>query len=370
MITPSEPYAARPGSHPSRRIIFLVCGALSALGCVGTTDTGQQGETGSVSVDLVLVDGIEIAQVGWQITGNDMNMSGDIDVSAPGSTASVEVFGLPPGKTDYTVTLTATSTDTAVSCEGSAPFNIEIDESTDLVVMLNCKQPPTLGGVRVNGEVNYCTELTKVVLSPLETSVGNDIRLLSQAFDQEGDAITYSWTAEGGSIADPTAANTTYTCQDVGQHMVTILATDNDVYCTVATWTVPVTCVAECTSRTDCDDGNPCTTNPCVDGMCVLGVFNGAPCEISPGFPGFCRGAICVSVCRNVDCPPRNACVQRGTCNPATGECEAGDNKPAGAFCFGNAGGVCDGSGNCVECNNDGQCDAGESCVDGSCVGE
>ena len=90
-------------SHPTRWITLLVFGALTAFGCVGTTDTGQQSETGSLAVDLVLADGIEIDQVGWQITGNGMDMSGDIDVSAPGSTASVEVFGLPPGEMDYTV---------------------------------------------------------------------------------------------------------------------------------------------------------------------------------------------------------------------------------------------------------------------------
>ncbi len=72
-----------------------------------------------------------------------MDMSGDIDVSAPGSTASVEVFGLPPGEMDYTVALTATSSDEAVTCEGSAPFNVEVGQTTNVMVMLNCKQPRT-----------------------------------------------------------------------------------------------------------------------------------------------------------------------------------------------------------------------------------
>ncbi|MGB9340797.1 MAG: hypothetical protein WCB63_16235, partial [Polyangiales bacterium] len=219
------------GSHPSRWIIFLIAGALSAFGCVGTTDTGQQGETGSLSVDLVLADGVEIAQVDWQITGNDMDMSGAVDVSAPGSTASVEVFGLPPGATDYTVALTATSTDERVTCRGSANFNVEVGETTDVMVVLNCKLPRRFGGVRVNGEFNICAELIKAVVSPLQTSVGNDIDVSAQAVDQEGDPITFSWTGSGGSFADPTASATTYTCEQVGDHVITISVTDNDQYC-------------------------------------------------------------------------------------------------------------------------------------------
>ena len=254
-----------PGCRPLRWIALSLSALLPLVGCVGSTDS-PQGETGSLSVDLVLADGIEIDEVGWQITGNGMDMSGNIDVSAPGSTASVEVFGLPPGETDYTVTLTATSTDQEVTCQGSAPFNVEVGQSTDVMVMLNCKKPRTLGGVRVNGKFNICTQLTKAVVSPLQTSVGNDISLSAQAFDEEGDAIHYIWTGAGGSIADPSAASTTYTCQDVGDHTVTIMVTDNDVYCRMATWTIPVTCVEGdggdlCEDVICEDDGNECTAS-------------------------------------------------------------------------------------------------------------
>ena len=458
------------GSHPSRWIILLVFGALSALGCVGTTDTGPQGETGSLSVDLVLADGVEIDEVAWQITGNGMDMSGDIDVSAPGSTASVEVFGLPPGDEDYTVMLTATSTDEGVTCQGSAPFNVEIGKATDVMVMLNCKKPRTLGGVRVNGEFNICTQLTKVVVSPLQTSVGNDITLMSQAFDAEGDTIKYVWSGDGGSIADPSAANTTYTCQEVGEHMVTVMATDNDVYCKMATWTVPVTCVEgdggdlcegvtcddtgnECTAAecnpangecetsnvedgTDCGDGGMCSSGECVaadlcldvqcdecnacdpatglcapadegadcgdGGMCtggeciVVDLCEGVTCDDTgnectvamcntqtgecdtmdvpdgtecDGGNGACSSGVCVdnNLCAGVDCTSSNECVQDGICDPATGMCVDGANQPADTAC--GDGGVCDGQGTCVACNDASQCtDDGNACTAASCV--
>jgi hypothetical protein len=130
----------------------LAFGALFAAGCSMTTDT-PQGETGSLSLDLVIADGIVIDAVNWRITGNDMDMSGAIDVSAPGSTASAEVFGLPPGEESYVVMLTAESTDEQVACQGSAEFGV-------------------------------------------------------QAVDQEGDPIMFSWTGTGGSIADANACTT------------------------------------------------------------------------------------------------------------------------------------------------------------------
>jgi len=337
-----------PRSLPTRWITLLVFCALTALGCVGTTDTGPQSETGSLAVDLVLAGGIEINQVGWQITGNGMDMSGDIDVSAPGSTASVEVFGLPPGEMDYTVALTATSSDEAVTCEGSAPFNVEVGQTTNVMVMLNCKKPRTLGGVRVNGKFNICTELTKAVVSPLETSVGNDISLSAQAFDEEGDDILYIWTGNGGSIADPSAASTTYTCQEVGDHTVTIMVTDNDVYCRMATWTIPVTCVEGdggdlCEDVMCEDDGNECTATECnpANGACeTSNVADGTECD-----GGTCSGGVCVEVdlCEGVTCEDDgNECTTEA-CDPADGVCKT-SNADNGTDCSGGDGMCVDGA--------------------------
>ncbi|MDH3655186.1 MAG: hypothetical protein OEN21_13015 [Myxococcales bacterium] len=335
-----------------RWIAFLVFGALTAFGCVGTTDTGEQSETGSLSVDLLLAGGVEIDTVGWQITGNGMDMSGDINVSAPGSTASVEVFGLPPGKTDYTVTLTATSNDKEATCKGSAPFNVEIGETTNVMVILNCKKQRTLGGVRVNGKFNICTELTKAVVSPLQTSVGNDISLSAQASDEEGDPITYSWTGTGGSIADPTAASTTFTCQEVGDHSVTIMVTDNDVYCRMATWTIPVTCVegdrGDLCEDVECeDDGNECTATECnpANGACeTSNVADGTECD-----GGTCSGGVCVEVdlCEGADCDDQNECTA-DDCDPADGTC-GNTNVDNGTPCNDDEGVCSDGS--CVDVN-------------------
>jgi hypothetical protein len=211
--------------------------------CSGDSDPSNP-STGGLSLALTIGDGIEIAEVAWEITGGDMPpMSGTINTSAPGSTASVEVFGIPEG--DFVVTLEATSTDGKTTCGGSAPFSVEAGEVTETHVLLRCKLPPRFGGVRVNGELNICAELTKVVVSPLQTSVGNVINLMADAEDAEDDPIEYAWTALVGAIADPADPLTTYTCTAEGDDAITITVSDDGGEYCKSQWTVAVTCVGD-----------------------------------------------------------------------------------------------------------------------------
>ncbi|MFZ1865987.1 MAG: hypothetical protein WAU39_17330, partial [Polyangiales bacterium] len=336
----------------------FICSALLFLGCA-STDT-PQGATGSLSLDLVLAGGVQIDEVAWQISGNQMEMSGAIDVSAPGSTASVEVYGLPPGD-GYLVELSATSVDGEVTCGGSAPFAVEVGLSTDVMVILNCKLPQRLGGVRVNGKFNICAELTKMVVSPLQTSVGNDISLFAAAQDEEEDPITYMWTSNSGSIADPMATSTTYTCTEVGDDEITVLVTDDGgTYC-MSMWTVPVTCVAgegnPCDGVTCEDDGNECTAETCnpSTGQCeTSNVENGTACNEGAGL---CMDGECVAndLCEYVTCEDDgNECTAE-TCNPSTGQCES-SNVDNGTECN-------EGAGSCM----DGECVASDLCEGVTC---
>jgi hypothetical protein len=415
-----------PGSHPVRWIILL-CGALAAFGCA-STDT-DRGATGSLSLDLVLAGDIEIDVVDWEITGNGMDMGGSIDVSAPGSTASVEVYGLPVGKEPYVVELSAVSVDKQVTCRGSAEFDVEVGVSTPVMVILNCKLPQELGGVRVNGKFNICAQLTKMVVAPLQTSVGNDISLFSTASDEEGDPIAYMWSSHSGSIADPVAASTTYTCTEVGDDDITVLVTDDDgTYC-MSMWTVRVTCVAgdgnPCDDVTCEDDGNECTSEACNPGtgQCeTSNVADGTDCD---GGAGMCTEGTCVAknlcmdvvcgddgndctaeicnpdtgecetsnvdngtscndasgMCMNGDCVPNDLCIDvvcedtgndctAAACNPSTGECET-SNVDNGTACDGETGtcneGVCEPNPECVV---DADCpDTGNECIDAVCDG-
>ncbi|MGD8825912.1 MAG: hypothetical protein PVI24_13090 [Myxococcales bacterium] len=223
------------------RLAGLLCGALLFVGC----GVGSTSHTGSLNVQLELADGSSIDEVSYSILGGDMvPMSGTIHTSAPGATASVEVYGLPPGD-DYEIMMTAASTDGGTSCSGSAEFDVEIGTTTELMVILSCKPPRRFGSVRVDGKLNLCAELTKAVVSPLQTSAGSSIDLFAQAIDLDGDEIEFAWTGTGGSFEDAASAQTSYTCEQAGDHAVTITVSDDGfVYCH-SSWTVDITCVGD-----------------------------------------------------------------------------------------------------------------------------
>jgi secreted PhoX family phosphatase len=226
-------------------ILFLL-GALS-LGCSGSTQSSVAGDadTGSLSLSIELANGAEVNTVEYVITRGGMEpMSGKIDTSAPGSTASVEVFGLEPGD-GYRVTMTAQATDEQTVCTGATDFSVTVNEATEIMVILNCKLPPRYGAVRANGKINICAELSKMVVSPLRTSVGNEIDLSAAAQDAEGDEIDFLWTAEGGSIEDASAAQTIFTCEEAGEGFVAVSVSDDGFGDCDSGWKVAVTCVGD-----------------------------------------------------------------------------------------------------------------------------
>jgi hypothetical protein len=362
------------------------------VGC--TTDSSSPDSTGGLSLDLTIADDVVINEVAWTITGGDMEpMSGTIDTSAPGATASVEVFGLPPGD-GYNVALEATDATGTVSCKGDADFAVEVGVSTDVMVFLNCKLPTRLGGVRVNGKFNICAEVAKVVVSPLQTSVGNDIDLSAEGKDTEGDAIAYAWSATGGTVADPSAQQTTYTCEEEGSQTITITVSDDGFDHCTADWTVAVTCVGDggmggaggdggaggsageggmggsagaggmggsagaggmggeggTGGGVDlCEDvvcpGTDCTESACnpEDGQCVDTPINeGQTCENESGV---CVEGVCTNLCDGVTCDDPTEECRVAECVPTTGVCEE-NNAPDGIDCADGAG-VCS-AGECV----------------------
>jgi secreted PhoX family phosphatase len=207
--------------------------------------SGGDGNTGSLSLQLELSNGAQIDSVEWVITSPGMDpMSGRIDTGAPGATASIEVFGLPPGD-DYKIEMTAEGTDEQTACRGDADFSVSAGAATELMVVLRCKTPPRYGAVRVNGELNICAELAKMVVSPLQTSVGNEIDLSAIGEDAEGDAFAFLWTAGGGDIADDSAAETTFTCTEEGEGFVAVAVSDDGFEACDHSWTVAVQCVGD-----------------------------------------------------------------------------------------------------------------------------
>ena len=159
---------------------------IAAVGC--DTNSGAEFDPclTALRINLELDNGTTIDEVEYEITGNGMEpMGGTIDTSAPGATASVESFGIPPGE-GYVVRMVATSTDATLICGGAATFDVGVGVSTEVDVVLHCKGSERFGGVRVNGKLNICAELEKVIVAPLQTSSGYALDVQAAASDEEG----------------------------------------------------------------------------------------------------------------------------------------------------------------------------------------
>ena len=86
---------------------------------------------------------------------------------------------------------------------------------------------PHGGGSPVDaGPSNRPPELLVVFVAPLQTGVGSSITLSAEAWDPDGDRLTYHWTGTGGQIKKPHAAETTYVCKEEGTHAVAVVVRD------------------------------------------------------------------------------------------------------------------------------------------------
>jgi hypothetical protein len=222
---------------------FLVL-AFAAVGCGSNGDSGNIDEClTALRINLEVGDGAVIDEVDYEIAGNGITpITGTINTSAPGSTASVEAFGIPPGE-GYSIYMEATSKDGELTCKGSALFPITVDQVTEVLVMLHCKGSERFGGVRVNGKLNVCAELEKVVVAPLQVASGYALSVEADATDEEGDEVEYRWTATGGSFDNASAPHAVFVCGDADQEQITVEVSDDEFDYCIDGWMIDVTCV-------------------------------------------------------------------------------------------------------------------------------
>jgi hypothetical protein len=154
-----------PPSIKMRCLFGWLFGVLAFAGCAADTTTGASG----VSIELELADGTEIDEVNYVVSlrGDELH-SGTINTGSPGSTASIEIYGLAEDQ-GYVFSMSATSTDGETTCSGSAIFNVFVGQVTPVAVVLRCKPPPEFGSVRVNGQINFCAEIRWADVSPLRS---------------------------------------------------------------------------------------------------------------------------------------------------------------------------------------------------------
>jgi hypothetical protein len=194
------------------------------------------GPTGHVNIAFVLPGGAVVSSVAWKVFSSTSAVlaSGTINTTNPNSTPTV-IVGLPAGTGD-TVTMTTTTSNGATCAGTSAPFNVVPGQTIlQVPVTLTCGTVTTDGGfssVVISGTIvpgDNCPTLVSWSLSPQATAAnGGTIDVSGMASDSDnGDTLTYSWSATAGTFVSNTSRATTYTCGAAGTQTLTLSISDN-----------------------------------------------------------------------------------------------------------------------------------------------
>lgn len=113
---------------------------------------------------------------------------------------------------------------------------------------------------------------------------------------------------------------------------------------------------AGCESDSSCDDGNPCTSDVCLDGACVNDADDFATCE-----GGTCHAGLCCTGCWNGSaCELGDAVTACGSAGADCQACPDDDNPCTDIACI---------EGSCGSADDDSNtCDDGNPCTDDACV--
>ncbi|MBL8739849.1 MAG: hypothetical protein JNK04_02110 [Myxococcales bacterium] len=125
-------------------------------------------------------------------------------------------------------------------------------------------------------------------------------------------------------------------------------------------------CVDCVDAATSCGPSTECLSVTCEDGACVYQeVDYGDPCLSTPG-------NVCSAIGTCVECVTAADCSQVGddchspACSPSGGSCTL-QQRPTGLPCLLTPGGVCDATGQCVECVEATDCPIPDDCTSPSC---
>lgn len=210
-------------------------------GCGPVDSASEETEaTGSLGVALTIGDAVTLHTVQYEITGNGYSKTGSVNIRKS-QVVRFDVGGIPAG-TGYQITLTAVdANDAAISCQGSAQFNITAGQATQASVSMMCRLPRKTGTVVVNGQINVCPTIEEVTVLPAEVDVGGVIDLAALATDTDSApaAISYAWSATGGELATNSGASSSLLCTEPGTVELTLTASDSDCDDTITT---QVTC--------------------------------------------------------------------------------------------------------------------------------
>lgn len=211
-----------PGNRLRTTIGRAVPAALLALAsCGGILDTPPP-QLGHVSLTVDTPAALPLNRIDYQIQHrNGYAVKGAIRFDDLTRTIAAHVRGLPVARA-YEVTFSATSEDGEITCNARGGFDVSGGMTTAFSTMLGCttRSGGPIGGARRG----FCKLIKSSTLTPVATGLGGLLKLAVEVMpDVDLDDVTYAWSAErGGTFADATAASTTWKCEALGEHLITL----------------------------------------------------------------------------------------------------------------------------------------------------
>jgi hypothetical protein len=230
-ITPTRGQTLFRTISSASLLVILSFTAFGVGGCgeqAPSPNVSNDDQAGSVDFALVQ-DGVTLTSVGYTIIGpNSFATSGTINVAASSAISAV-IGGLPAGN-GYSIALTATGTDGATNCAGSASFNVMAHTVSAVTVTLDCHQPAKTGSVAINGTINTCPVADGISANPADVAVGFPVTLALTAHDSDSgpSPLAYSWSAPSGSFSNASSATPTFVCSTPGPVTLTATVSDGD----------------------------------------------------------------------------------------------------------------------------------------------
>jgi len=165
----------------------------------------------------------------WQIrsAAGTAIASGGFDASDPNATASVSAQ-LPVGTGDTLMLLG--STNNGVVCGGvSALFNVIPGQATSIDVPISCFGVGTGGAQSSLGAGGVCSRALTFSAAPAATASAHFDLSVAPADPAASGALSYLWSAVGGSFSDAAAGQTRYDCATSGGVLPSVLVLDNQL---------------------------------------------------------------------------------------------------------------------------------------------
>ena len=200
--------------------VFALAATALLASCNGKSSSPDN--TGKAAVVFKAPSVTDVSAVTLVVTGS--NLSAPRTVTLAGGSAQIEtIVGNLPAGTDYTFTANATDATGTLLYSGSASsVAIVAKQTTSVLIYLLQVAPSTPFG-------NSAPGVDALVISSTNVAPGDVVTLTVKAHDPDtGDALSYAWTATGGSFTDPSATTTTWTApSSAGSYDLAIAASDN-----------------------------------------------------------------------------------------------------------------------------------------------